>query len=119
MISKFKKVINYFLPKIRWKSKRNLMGVTTFAPLSIVPEYINIDLEKKQVTGVVKYDGKVYLSVKVDVLNNKTITMGSLRRIANFTKPFKESNYIEIIKSEAEFLIEKEITNPKEYYANR
>lgn len=119
MISKFEKVLNYLNSTIRWKSKQSSVGLTTFAPLSIVPEYINIDLEKKQVTGLVKYHEKVYLSVIVDVRNNKVKTNGSLRRIAELTKPFKESDYIEMIKSEAEFLIENEVINPKEYYANR
>lgn len=102
-----------------WKSKQSPVGLTTFAPLSIVPEYVNIDLEKKQVTGLVKYDGKVHLSVIADVRNNKTKTTGSLRKIAELTKPFKKSDYIAMIKSEAEFLIESEVTNEKEFYANR
>lgn len=95
------------------------MGWTSFAPLSILPEYTNLDLEKKRVTGVVKYNGKAYLTVIVDVHKNKIKIKGSLRRISEITKPFKKSNYIEMIKSEAEFLIENGITNPKEYYANR
>lgn len=119
MISKFKKLVSFFIFKIGLKSKQSSVGRTTFAPLRIVPEYINIDLEKKQVTGVVKYNGDAYLTVIVDVQNNKTKIKGSLRRIAKLTKPFKKSNYIEMIKSEAEFLIENGITNPKEYYANR
>ncbi|WP_210468391.1 hypothetical protein [Sporosarcina sp. 6E9] len=71
---------------IRWKSKHSSVGLTTIAPLRIVPEYINIDLEKKLVTGLVKYDGKEYLSVIVDVRNNKVKITGSLRRIAELTK---------------------------------
>ncbi|MGA3602961.1 hypothetical protein [Lysinibacillus agricola] len=90
-----------------------------FFLLRILPEYTNIDLKKKQVTGLVKYNGETYLTVIVDVHNNKTKIKGNLRRIAEITKPFKKSNYIEIIQMEAEFLIENGITNPKEYYANR
>lgn len=55
----------------------------------------------------------------MDVQNNKTKTKGSLRRIRELTKPFKKSNYIEMIESKARYLIENEITNPKEYYDNR
>ncbi|WP_342578000.1 hypothetical protein [Psychrobacillus sp. FSL K6-2843] len=113
MISKIKKIVSYFIFKIGLKSKQSSVGWTTFEPLRIVPEYTNIDLEKKQVTGVVKYNGEVYLTVIVDVQNNKTKTVGSLRRIAEVTKPFKKSNYIEIIKSEAEFLIKNGETNPR------
>ncbi|KAA0955401.1 hypothetical protein FQ087_12320 [Sporosarcina sp. ANT_H38] len=119
MISRIKKLVSYFIFKIGLKSKQSPVGWTTFASLRIVPEYTNIDLEKKQVTGVVKYNGEAYLTVIVDVQNNETKIKGSLRRIDKLIKPFKKSNYIEMIKSEAEFLIGNGITNPKEYYANR
>ncbi|WP_078410721.1 hypothetical protein [Priestia abyssalis] len=118
MLSKLKELVSYFLFKVGLKSKHSSGGWTIFAPLKIQPEYTNIDLEKKQVTGVVKYNDKVYLSVIVDVQNNKTKVKGNLRGIIRITKPFKKSNYIEIIKSEAEFFIENGITNPKEYYDN-
>jgi hypothetical protein len=115
MLSKLKVLVSNLIFKVGLKSKHSSGGWTTFAPLRIKPEYTNIDLEKKQVTGVVKYNDKVYLSVIVDVQNNKTKVTGSLRGIAELTKPFKKSNYIEIIKTEAEFLTENGITNPKEY----
>ena len=60
-----------------------------------------------------KYNGEVYLTVIVDVQNNKTKTKGSLRRIAKLTKPFKKANYIEIIESKARYLIETGIINSK------
>lgn len=89
-------------------------GWTSFAPLKIMPEY-TVDLEKGQVTGVVKHNKKVYLTVTVDVLNEKTVAKGSLRRILKHTKPFKKHNYIEMIKGEAEYFIENNITNPKDH----
>ena len=95
--------------------KTKNVGWTSFAPLKIVPEY-TVDLEKGQVTGVVKHNEKVFLTVIVNVFNEKTVAKGSLRRILKHTKPFKKHNYIEIIKSEAEYLIENKITNPKEHY---
>ncbi len=119
MITKLKELVSYFIFKIGLKPKQSSVGWTTFAPLRIVPEYTNIDLVKKQVTGVVKYNGEAYLTVIADVQNNKTKAKGSLRRIGELTKPFKKSSYIELIKSETEFLIENGITNPKEFYANR
>lgn len=97
------------------KIKPGNVGWTLFAPLKIIPEY-TVDLEKGQVTGVVKYNEKVYLTVIVDVPNGKTFTKGSLRGILKKTKPFKKHNYIEIIKGEAEYFIENKITNPKEHY---
>jgi len=100
-----------FLFKIRLGSKSNSIGRTTFAPLKIEPEYINIDLEKKQVTGVVKYNHHVYLTVSIDVQNNKTKVKGSLRGIKKLTKPFTRKHYIEMIKSEAEYIIENSARN--------
>jgi hypothetical protein len=91
-----------------FKIKPKNVGWTSFAPLKIVPEY-TIDLEKGQVTGVVKHNGKVYLTVIVDVLNGRTVTKGSLRRILKQTKPFKKHNYIEIIKGEAEYLFKNRL----------
>lgn len=116
MTSKLKRIVSIF--KFGKKSKQSSKGYTTFAPLKIVPEYTNIDLVKKQVTGEVKYNGKVHLSVIVDVQNNTTKVIGSLKEIDEATKPFSKSHYIQMIKSEAEYLIENGITNPEEYYAN-
>ncbi len=65
------------------------------------------------VTGVVKHHKKACLTVFVDVANDKTVVKGNLRRIFKHTKPFKKQNYIEIIRQEAEYLIENKITNPK------
>jgi hypothetical protein len=96
------------------KSKK--AGWTSFSPLKIVPEY-TVALEKGQVTGVVKYNQKIYLTVIVDVHNDKTEVKGNLLRIAKHTKPFKKHNYIQIIKNEAEFFIENKITSPNEYYS--
>lgn len=86
MISIIKKIVSYYIFKIGLKSKQNSVGWTTFTQLRIVPEYTNIDIEKKQVTGVVKYNGEAYLTVIVDVQNNTTKTKGSLRRIADISR---------------------------------
>jgi hypothetical protein len=111
MLTKTKEFVSYLL--FRLAKKRNI-GYTTFAPLRLAPEYTNIDLENKQVTGVVKYNNKVYLTVIVDVEQDKTIVKGSLRGISHLTKLFKKRNYIQIIKSDAEDFIRNEVDNPKE-----
>ncbi|MGG2026947.1 hypothetical protein AB1282_14705 [Gottfriedia sp. S16(2024)] len=90
-------------------------GWTSFSPLKIVPEY-TVNLEKGQVTGEVKYNEKLYLTVIVDVQNERTVVKGGLRRILKHTKPFKKHNYIEIIKNEAEYFINNKIANPKKHY---
>ncbi|MEK3808995.1 hypothetical protein [Metabacillus sp. SLBN-84] len=93
--------------------KRNI-GFTTFAPLRLAPEYTSIDLANKQITGVVKYNNMVYLTVIVDLEMDETIVKGSLRGISHLTKPFKKSHYIEIIKSDAENFIRNEKDNSNE-----
>ncbi|WP_336823093.1 hypothetical protein [Sporosarcina sp. USHLN248] len=90
-------------------------GRTTFAQLRIIPEYI-VDLESGQVTGQVKHNDKVYLTVFVNVHSQTTVAKGSLIGIYKHTKPFKRKNYIEYMIDEAKFLIENEIADPKEDY---
>lgn len=113
-MSKFKEFYRDILYRLFGIKPKNV-GWTSFAQLQIVPEY-TVDLEKGQVTGVVKQNDTVYLTVIVDVLNEKTVTKGSLRRILKHTKPFKKHNYIEIIKCEAEYLINNKIANPKVHH---
>jgi hypothetical protein len=87
-------------------------GWTEFAPLKILPEYI-VDLEKGEVTGFVKQNGKVYLTITVDVPNQKASSKGNIRRIHKDTKPFNKHHYIELIKDEAQSMIEHNKTNPE------
>lgn len=82
-------------------------GYTLFAPLKIPPEYTHIDMDKKQVTGVVIYQSNVYLTVKVDVKYKKEKVKGSLRDIAHIIKPFTKKHYIDMIRSEAFSIMEK------------
>lgn len=111
MLSKTKEFVRYLLFRLANKRK---IGYTTFAPLRLVPEYTDIDLENKQVTGVVKYNNRVYLTVIVDVKFDKTIVKGSLRGISDLTKPFNKRNYIELIKTNAEDFFRNEGDKPKE-----
>ncbi|KGR79051.1 hypothetical protein [Ureibacillus manganicus] len=95
----------------KWfRIKPRNVGTTLFAPIKIMPEYL-IDTEKGQVTGVVKHNEKVYLTVHIDIPNKKTAVKGSLRKIKKHTKPFKKHHYIEMIKHEAEYLIYRERDN--------
>jgi hypothetical protein len=96
------KIKVFYIRLFRIKPKN--VGWTSFAPLKIVPEY-TVDLKKGQVTGVVKHNEKIYLTVIVDVPSGRTVAKGSLRRVIKHTKPFKKHNYIEIIKGEAEYII--------------
>ena len=80
----------------RW-GKRNKIGTTIFAPMKVLPEYY-VDRDTQTVTGVVKVDGKTYLSVQVGV---KTSVKGSLRRIKQLVHPFGKKQYVEMIQNEA------------------
>jgi hypothetical protein len=51
MLSKIKELVSYFLFKVGLKSTHGSGGWTAFAPLTIEPEYTDINLDKKQVTG--------------------------------------------------------------------
>ncbi|MGD6780987.1 hypothetical protein ACQCT3_15895 [Sutcliffiella horikoshii] len=105
MVNKTKEFVRHILLRLNNKSSK---GYTSFAPLKIAPEYTNIDLENKQVTGIVKHNDKIYLTVIVDIKLNKTLVKGSLRGICHITKPFNKGHYIAMIKSHAEMLLNKE-----------
>lgn len=106
---RLKEIYRYILFRLFGRNSRR-EGWTLFAPLKMLPEYI-VDTENGQVTGLVMYDEKVYLTVVVDVLNEKTSVKGSLRRIHKLTKPFKKHNYIEMIEEEAKYLLENKCPN--------
>jgi hypothetical protein len=103
-MNKLKDFYRSFLFRL-FRIKPKSAGWTSFAPLKIVPEY-KVDVEKGQVTGIVKHDGEIYLTVIVDIHNKKTVTKGSLRRIRKHTHPFKKHHYIDMVKGEAECLLE-------------
>ncbi|WP_404458466.1 hypothetical protein [Sutcliffiella horikoshii] len=105
MFTKTKEFVRHIIFRLGNKPSK---GDTNFAPMRIAPEYTNIDLENKQVTGIVKHDDKVYLTVVVYIKLNKTLVKGSLRGISHIIKPFNKSNYITMIKSHAEILLNKE-----------
>lgn len=87
-----------------FRMKPKNVGTTIFAPIKILPEY-SVDQGNGIVTGVIKYNEKVYLTVVVDVPNRKTKVQGSLRSIRHHTNPFKKSHYIEMIQREAHHVI--------------
>lgn len=103
---KLKEFYNSMLFRLFGMKPKNA-GWASFAPVKIVPQY-TVDAEKGQVTGVVKHQEKAFLTVIVDVHNNKTETKGSLLGIVKHTTPFKKHHYIEMIKGEAERLLEDE-----------
>lgn len=80
-------------------------GWTEFARMEVVPEYILVDKVKKQVTAILKYEGKVYLTVTVDVARDTVKAEGSLKKIKKVIQPFTKKRYIAMIEEEARFLL--------------
>ena len=105
---KLKEFFKSFLFRL-FRIKPKNAGWTSFAPMKIVPEY-KVDVEKGQVTGIVKHEGEIYLTVIVDLHNKKSVTKGSIRKIRRYTHPFKMHHYIDMIKGEAECLLEQQIS---------
>jgi hypothetical protein len=102
-MNKLKEIFRDMLFRLFGIKPKNV-GWTSFSPLKFVPEY-TVDLEKGEVTGVVKHNEKAYLTVIVDVPNEKTVVKGSLRRILKHTKPFKKHNYIKLLKKRLNILL--------------
>ncbi|PGV52477.1 hypothetical protein [Bacillus sp. AFS037270] len=110
---KLKDIIETIL--FRFGINPNKGGWTTYYPVKIIPEY-TVDLEKGQVTGKIIHNQKEYMTVIVDVPNNKTKVIRKLRGLAKIIKPHKKHHYINIIKDEAEYFIENQITDPKSQF---
>ncbi|RLQ90101.1 hypothetical protein [Planomicrobium sp. Y74] len=61
-------------------NKKSNTGWTEFVQMNVVPEYVVVDKSNQLVAAVVKYEGKVYLTVTVDFARNTVKAEGSLKR---------------------------------------
>lgn len=105
-----------------WLAKRNAktsVGRTIYKSTGIQTEYLLIDLAKKQVTGRVSYQGKVYMLVYVDVAADTVQVKGSMQELSHIAGLMSEADYIEVIKTMAKFYIENDISDPKAYYESQ
>lgn len=96
------------------------VGFTIFEPVGIRTDYPLVDLEKKQVTARIFYKDKLLMTVLVDLRLDQIQKEGNLSEVAHLTTPdgmkvVEEEREISIIKSQAEFFIENNISNPEEY----
>ncbi|WP_421379604.1 hypothetical protein ACOJQI_15870 [Bacillus salacetis] len=90
------------------------VGYTLFKTTGVNHNFPVVDLAKKQVTGTVSYNDKIYMTVLVD-LNLDTVSVeGNVEELKEIAMD-KES-YIEMFKSQAEFFVANNISNPKKYY---
>lgn len=86
-------------------NKKSKTGWSEFAQMKVVPEYAVVDKKKKQVTAVLKHEGKVYLTVTVDIARNTVKAEGSLKKIKKVIQPFTKRRYMDMIEEEARFLV--------------
>ena len=71
-----------------------------------------MDLENKEVIGTVSFKDKKVMTVIVNVQTNYVKVEGN---VENTRKGQSESDYVDMIKNQAEFFIENKISNPKKY----
>jgi lipoprotein NlpI len=90
------------------------VGYTLFKPTGVKHDFPVVDLKKKQVTGTVSYNDKIYMTVLVDVKLDKVSVEGSVEELKEIAMD-KES-YIEMFRSQAEFFVKHNISNPTKYY---
>lgn len=94
-------------------SKFNV-GYTLFKPVGLHHEFTHIDLMKQQVTGTISYKGKVYMTVIVNIKTDIVQVEGSIDDLGHVN--IDKNSYIEMFKHQAIFLIQHNISNPKQYY---
>ncbi|MBT2659340.1 hypothetical protein J7E81_29890 [Bacillus sp. ISL-18] len=90
-----------------------LPGVTVYKSTGLKVDYPLVDLEKKEVTGIVSFKNKKCMSVIVNFQSDTVKVKGS---IENIRKEQYDSDYINMIKDHAKFFVENKISNPKKYY---
>ncbi|MGE8080960.1 hypothetical protein [Peribacillus loiseleuriae] len=96
------------------KSEKSNVGFTIFKPTGVKHEYPLVDLKNKKVTGTVSYNNKVYMTVFIDLKSDTVNVEGSVEELKELAMD-KES-YLRMFKSQAEFFVENNISNRKEYY---
>lgn len=90
------------------------VGITLFKPTGVLHEFPHVDLEKKQVIGIVTYKGKTYMTVILD-LNTDTVQVeGNVDELGALS--LDRESYIEMFKNQANFFIENNILDPKKFY---
>lgn len=88
-------------------------GFTVYKSTGITVDYPSVDLENKEVIGTVSFKDKKLMTVIVNVQSNCVKVEGS---VENTRKGQIDSDYIDMVKNQAEFFFENKISNPKKYY---
>lgn len=99
--------------KINMEASKSNVGYTLFQPVGFHHEFTHIDLMKQQVAGTVSYKGKVYMTVIVNIKTDIVQVEGSIDDLSDVN--IDKNSYIEMFKHQAIFLIQNNISNPKQY----
>ncbi|MBW9235153.1 hypothetical protein JQK62_23630 [Leptospira santarosai] len=95
------------------KGKSNI-GFTLFVPTGVRHEFLQVDLIKQQVIGIVLYKEKTYMTVLVDLKTDTVQVEGDVDALGELS--MDRDSYIDLFKTQAKFFIENNISNPKQYY---
>jgi hypothetical protein len=87
------------------KDKSNI-GYTLYKPTGVHHAFPHVDLIKQQVTCIVSYKGKIYLTVIVDVKNDTLQVQGSVEDLGKLS--MDKDSYIDMFKHQAKYLIEND-----------
>lgn len=90
------------------------VGYTLFGPTGVHHEFLQVDLIKQQVVGIVLYKEKIYMTVLVDLKTDTVQVEGDVDALGELS--MDRDSYIDLFKTQAKFFIENNISNPKQYY---
>jgi hypothetical protein len=96
------------------KAEKSNVGYTLFKSTGVQHRFSHIDLEKRQAIGIVTYKEKTYMTVYVDLKTDTVQVQGDVDDLGDLS--MDRHSYVDMFKHQARFLIENNITNPKEYY---
>jgi hypothetical protein len=89
-------------------------GYTLFGPTGVRHEFLQVDLIKQQVIGIVLYKEKTYMTVLVNLKTDTVQVEGDVDALGELS--MDRDSYIDLFKTQAKFFIENNISNPKQYY---
>ncbi|WP_309118143.1 hypothetical protein [Paenibacillus sp.] len=90
------------------------VGYTIYKPTGVRNEYPHVDLVKQQVTCVVLYKEKTYMTVIVDIKNDIVQVQGDVDELGSLC--IGKDRFINMFKQQSRFFIENNISYPKKYY---
>ncbi|OCA84096.1 hypothetical protein A8F94_15330 [Bacillus sp. FJAT-27225] len=96
------------------KADKSDVGYTLFKSTGVQHEFPHINLEKQQVIGIVTYKEKTYMTVFVNLKTGSVQVQGDIDDLGDLS--MDRDAYVDMFKHQAQFFIDNNISNPKEYY---